>query len=258
MTNSEFERFLTRAVTTAAYPTTPDLRAVVMARVAAERPAPRASSRLSFAVTAAVLLLLVAALALLAAAPDSSAVARFFGVDGSKIEIAPAGTTQPPPTSAALPAEADATPRASRLLDTFATPAALPDLRRQRLEPSLPDVPDELQRAYYVVYDGQAISILHYDDFDLWQADLEPKAFFGKLAPAELVLRDVTVNGRPGHWLAGGSQSVWYANSAGVMIAGSELVVERNTLIWRTPRAFYRLETRLSLPEALRIASTLP
>ena len=216
-----------------------------------------AQFRTSFALSAAVLSLLIVGLALLAVAPDSGAVARFFGVDGSKIENAPAGTTQPATMSAAATADPDATPRASRLLDTFATPAALPDLHRQRLEPSLPDIPDELQRAYYVVYGGHAISILHYDDFDLWQGNLEARVSFGnsEAAPAPL---EVAVNGTTASWLAGGSYTLWYANSAGAVITGSELTVERNALIWRSSHASYRLESSLTLNQALRIAATLP
>ena len=39
---------------------------------------------------------------------------------------------------------------------------------------------------------------------------------------------------------------------------GHTRTVSRDTLIWRTDFAFYRVETTLSLDEAIRIAETLP
>jgi hypothetical protein len=200
---------------------------------------------------------MAAALAALAATSDSTAVARFLGFEDSRIEVA---TVDSQALSSAGPAAVPPEPvvtRLSRQLATFATPAALPELGRQRLAPSLPDVPDELQRAYYVSYGQEAVSILHYDAFDLWQSRLEPVASFGNQAPPEAVLRDVVVGAHAGRWLAGATHTVWFISN-GAYVPGSELTVDRASLIWRSPRAFYRLETELPLTDALRIAATLP
>jgi hypothetical protein len=213
--------------------------------------------RSSLGLTAVAFILLASALAALAAAPDSGTVARFLGFEDSPIEVA---TVTSPATALAEPATAQPEPvttRLSRQLATFATPAALPELGRQRLAPTLPDVPDELQRAYYVSYGQEAASILHYDAFDLWQSRLEPGASFGSQPPQEAVQREVVVGAHAARWLAGASHTVWF-NSNGAIVPGSELTVERASLIWRTPRAFYRLETDLPLTDALRIAATLP
>jgi hypothetical protein len=51
---------------------------------------------------------------------------------------------------------------------------------------------------------------------------------------------------------------VEYVDENGVASQESSRMVERSTLIWRTDAALYRLETDLSLDDAVTIAETLP
>jgi hypothetical protein len=57
-------------------------------------------------------------------------------------------------------------------------------------------------------------------------------------------------------WLTG--EHLVYYTLNGQFVEGSQRTVIRNTLVWRTPTAFYRLETSMRLDEALQIARTLP
>jgi hypothetical protein len=182
-------------------------------------------------------LLLVLGAALLAT-PSRDVIARFFGVQGSTVERLPPGaplTPYPRPAS----------------LDTQATPVAPADVATA----ARPSVTDPLLQPYVVTYRGQRVVILHYDRFDLWQTQLPIAATFGKLVPPDAQVRDVMVGTRDARWLTG-EHYVYYTVN-GAFVEGSNRAVTRNTLVWRTPRGFYRLETALTLDEALTIARTL-
>lgn len=81
--------------------------------------------------------------------------------------------------------------------------------------------------------------------------------FFGKGVPPGVVLRDTSVAGRPAHWIEGGPHIVRLFDDRGDL-PGSERTVARDTLIWRTDFAFYRMETTLPEAAAIRVAKTLP
>jgi hypothetical protein len=246
MTDSQLERLLLAAAASARYPETPDFGGHVLARIAETRPAPTLL-RPSF-VLAALLLLLIVAAAAIATSTDEDAIARFFGIEGSRIEpLSEAGATA---------VAVQATPAG---IDALARPVALDDYTKFGISITLPRATDELRQAYIVAYGDQNVAVLHYDRFDLWQAQLAQDAYFDKgLVSSDFELRDVVVGRQPGRWLAKGPHTVRFVDGRGTEVPGSARVVERNTLIWRTPAAFYRIETDLALAEALRIAETLP
>jgi hypothetical protein len=234
MTDAQLQRLLESTAASTVYPTTPSLSRAVLARIAV----PRSAMRLRPVFIALALLVLALGAALLVP-PSRDAIARFFGVQGSSIERLPPsalGTPFPRPAS----------------LDTVATPIALADVRGV----STPAVSDKLLQPYIVMYRDQPVVVLHYDRFDLWQTQLPITATFSKQVPPGAEIRDVRVGAVDGRWVIG-EHFVYYTVN-GQQVLGSQRTVTRNTLIWRTPRAFYRLETALSLDEALQIARTLP
>ncbi len=247
MTDRELERLLLAAAARTTYPATPDLRGRVLARLATgERP--RHALRPSFGLAMVVLVAIIAAIFALALSPSREAIARFFGVEGSKVERLP--TPAPGTTATPFPAPVGL---------AGAKPVSLPEAAEATgFQPALPRATNALRQAYLVIYGSQPVVVLHFDQFDLWEARLEPRANFGKGVPTGVVIQDVEVGGRSGTWITGGSHVVAYISPSGEIVRGSERTVTKSTLIWRTPSLFYRLETDLSLEEAIRIAETLP
>jgi hypothetical protein len=233
-----------------AYPAAPQLRARVLAAVAdaAPAPAPRLlPMRRAAIVLAAVLVLLVGVAAALALPGSRSAIADFFGIEGSRIEILP--TPPPGVTPTPFPTPAG--------IESYATPASLDAAARAAgFTPALPARDGDPRAVYLVDYGEPPPVVLDYDRFDLWES--HTVGFFGKGVPPELIIRDFTIKGQPATWISGGSHIVRFVDESGREVQASVRTVDRNTLIWRTPFAFYRLETDLPEAEAIRIAESLP
>jgi hypothetical protein len=250
MIDQRLEALLTRTARGVDYPPAPDLRTRVVAAVAAS-PAPRTRMpRPAFALVLLAALIVVAALAI---TPSRDAIARLFGVEGSKIEFLPTplpgeiATPFPTPRATSSPGPQSISPlELDRLPELAGFEAALPDVAQERIESAL------------LFYGRDAVTVHSYADFDLWQSRLEGHASFGKQVRPEGTVDDVKVNGVPGRWVTGAEHIVSYTDRSGVHIPASQRIVERSTLIWRTDAFFYRIETDLSLQEALRIAETLP
>jgi hypothetical protein len=241
---------LQRTAASLSYPETPALRDAVLGRISA--PAPRrteAPRRFAPQLVALASAVVVAAGAALAVPSSRDAIADFFGIERSRVERlptpAPGATATPLARGSELPAGA----RESTLEDAgaalgfaVATPPAL-----------------GAPRSVYVIdYPDEAVVILRYEEFDLWQA--QPRGFvFAKGVPEGVVVLDLTtIGGRPLHFIAGGPHVVQLFDGNDP-VPGSERVVERNTLVFNTGRAFYRIETHLPRsPELLRIVDSLP
>jgi hypothetical protein len=240
MDERAFEQLMSRAAATTAYPPTPQLRNRVLARIGDTAPSARLP-RIFFAAAAAFAALVVAAV--LAIPASRSAVAAFFGIEGSTVERLPtaaSGTPTPFPT----PAEVQA----------IATPLSLVEARALvDFEPAFPSIGAPQQ--IYTPDWGAPVLILHYDDFDLWETS---QGGFGKGLPEGTLLQDVTVRGRPARWLSGASHIVTFTDAAGNELVVSQRTVDRNTLVWRGESLLYRIETDLPLAEAMRIAESLP
>jgi hypothetical protein len=109
-----------------------------------------------------------------------------------------------------------------------------------------------------IFFGDQPVLEHRYLSFDLWQTELQQDAGFGKGVPEGGIVEEVEVSGVPGVWLTGAPHYVYYYNERGFRYEDSTRLVERNTLVWHTDAFFYRIETGLTLEEALRIAETLP
>lgn len=239
------ERLLRRAAANSAYPPTPALRGRVTLAIAGSGTA-LSARRPAFALAALATIAL--ALAITLALPSSrSAIAEFFGVEGSKIERLP--TPAPGVTPTPLPAPAGPV--------AFATPVSLGEAaRRVGFQPARPRGEGDDGGVFVATYGNESVVILRYADFDLWE--MRPRdVFFGKGVPPGVVLRDTSVAGRPAHWIEGGPHIVRLFDDRGEF-PGSERTVARDTLIWRTDFAFYRMETTLPEAAAIRVAETLP
>ncbi len=250
MDDRTLELMLTRGAASLAYPPTPQLRARVLAAIAMPQPvAPPRRPALAFAAIAAAAALFSAMLAL--SFPGSrSAIADFFGVEGSKVERLP--TPPPGVTPTPLPPAADLPP-AARLALISEIALAL------GFAPALPDGHGAPDTAYVIEYGGEPVAILRYPAFDLWQTKLRGEASFGKGVPSVGRIEEFELRpGVPARWISGGPHIVWFMLPDGLFLKSSERTIERNTLIFSTDRAFYRIETDLSRLDASRIAETLP
>ena len=248
MDDMMLERLLERATATTAYPSTPALRGRVMAAISAPTMAPVRATRRPAFVLAAIAVVALAVAITLAVPASRSAIAEFFGVEGSKIERLPTPAAGVTPTP--FPTPGDLTSIATRVTIEEAE-------RRIGFRPALPRDAGEPEGVYVKTYrDGEIVAIVHYGAFDLWEMRARDVTF-GKGVPEGVAIRDTAVGGRPAYWIEGGPHTVRLFDQYGD-VPGSERTVTRDTLIWRTDFAFYRLETTLSQVEAIRVAETLP
>ena len=250
MDDMTFERLMARAASETAYPPTPRLRASVLAGLPAAAPRSGLPRAWRPALLAAAALLAVAFAIVLAVPSSRSAVAELFGVKGSKIVTPPtpvAGTT-PTPFPNAVGIEHMAQPvtlEQARELLGFAPP-----------QPPGAGTPDG---AYAVNYFNTTIAIvLRYPAYDLWLAQLGDGIVFQKTIDLATRIDTPLVNGYQSNWLSGGTHIVTYIGADGREATGAQRTVTRNTLVWRSDTAFYRLETDLAEPDALSVAMSLP
>ena len=281
LAEGRWERFLDGEAAAVAYPATPELRSAVLSAVAvggragggwrdARGWAPR---RVALA-TAAVLVALAATLAW----PSSrTAVGEFLGlVEGERIEVVPSTPTAATETSeagagAAGTSEVGASgvgspsvtpwPTPTRHpLATFGDPVSFAEVERAlRFVPALVD--GELPVSVYLLdYESTQVVVLSYAEFDLWQARDTGFGYFSKGPIPSDWISTPAIGERFGYWIEGGSYLVRFVDEEGEVVAGSERTVDRNTLIWQGAESgrYYRLESGLSLEEAVGIAERLP
>lgn len=245
-----WETRLDEVATSIGYPTTPNVGVTVMAAVGrTQTTAPSARGWAPrFAIAAAVVMVIL--VATLAVPSTRTAVGEFFGlVEGERIEILP--TPPPGATPTLLPTAAP--------IASFGTPFTLEEVATAvGFEPAFVDG-EEPEAVYLVDYDGVAVAVLQYEDYDVWQTRTTDYGYFGKVVPVTNVIETPNVGGQFGYWISGGSYIVRFINSDGDEVVGSRRTIDRNVLIWQGPsRTFYRLETSLTLDEALAIGAALP
>jgi hypothetical protein len=239
------ERLLEGAAASMTYPATPQLRGRVVSAISA--PAPR---RVSPSLRRALVLSMAAAAAVVVAVvlgvPASrTAVAKFFHIQGSKIERLP--TPRPGETPTPFPTPAGLESEARRVsLDEAA--------RVVRFQPLLPSDDDPLA-TYIAMYGDQPVVVLHYDRFDLWEA--RTVGFFRKDITAEQTLDTPMIKARGAQYISGGNHIVQYFNEFGTPVEGSQRTVDRSTMIWNDGTTFFRLETDLSEADAIKILESL-
>jgi hypothetical protein len=243
-----FDRNMTAIAARATFPPAPVLRVRVLAAI--DRP-PRTSMpslvrgglRAPFTLAAAFALVAAAVVTVLAVPSSRSAVADFFGIEGSEIEVIPSTTPLPPPDDIRDTAQLTTVDGASGALG---------------FKPALPSDAGDPGAVYLVQYGTQRVAVLRYDAFDLWEAHLAADANFGKGAPPGVTVTDTFVNGAPARWISGGPHIVQFNDATGEPIESSIRTVYANTLIWNDGETFFRMETALSLEDAKRIAESLP
>jgi hypothetical protein len=226
-------------------------------------PAPRPVARRAFAQSRLVRAVAVAAVAvlvvLLSVPRVRTAVAEFFGlVEGYRIEfvVTPTATT-----GSATPTRSVTTTPAAGQQDIGQRTTREAAAARLGFEPSL--LPGQAAPEVYLLTTGGASPaavavVLRFPDFDLWESRTFSQYFLAKGAPQGTVIATASVNGHPAYWVGGVTRQVRFVDSAGIEVPGSARTVTRNALIWNGERTLYRIETDLSLNEALRIATSLP
>jgi hypothetical protein len=221
------------------WPPAPDVAARVRARVKAEPR--RRRLRPAWAVALAILVLGGG----VAAVPSArSAVLRWLGIEGVRIERVPSNPT-PAPSSAPL----DLGER-TRLTAAMLVPAAL----------GRPD-------AVYAV--GERVSLLYRAGPGLPESEHSGAGalltqfpgrtnaeFIRKFAGPGTTIERVEVDGEPGFWLAGEAHGLLYEDPAGeIREAPSRLV--GSTLVWRHGDRTLRLEADVPKSRALAIARSV-
>ena len=239
---------LLRAAADAAYPATPGLGARVQTRIAT-REVPSSGSpspaRRTFAPRTALGVAAAVMVAVFIVPTSRSAVADLFGIEGSRIDVLPTATAPTP-----FPTPQD--------IDVNAVPSTIEQAAAMAgFTPALP-AGESPSSVYTVSYGTEHGVILRYPEFDLWQVgEGRFEGYFDKGVPSDVVVTDLLVAGVPGTWITGGPHFVLYQDDTDDG-QGEPRTVDRNTLIWRTDAALYRIETMLPLEAALDIADTLP
>jgi hypothetical protein len=218
------------------------MAARVRARVEAEPPRRAWHLRPAVAVPLALLALAVGGVA---AVPSArSAVLRWLGIEGVKIERVPKAPT-PAPTSSPLD------------LGTRTT------LTRGVL------VPAALGRPDAVYDDGEQVTLLYRPRRGLpesaqtgagallsqFHGRTRPE-FIRKLAGPGTTIARVRVDGEPGFWLGGDVHSLIYEDASGE-IRDSPMRLAGPTLVWRRGDLTLRLEADISKSRALEIARSV-
>lgn len=230
-----------------AYPPAPDLRAAVLARLGdPARPQP---SRWRLAL-AGIALLVLASAAVVAVSRDArEAIAEFLGlaVEGERIEVLPTPAPGTTPTPFSTPIRLDELARKTTLADAAASAGFAPVLPPDLGEP----------RAVYYLAASRTI-VADYGTVQVWEFELADEIFVGKgVTGGGSVVSAVTVNGKPGYWITGGSRVFEFIGGDGTPIAGTQRTVTENALVWASGGLYRRIEGPASLEEALRIAGTM-
>jgi len=215
-------------------------------------PAARMRPMLRVGMVAAVAVVVVAGVALATLSSVRDSVADFLGlaVEGERIELLP--TPAPGVTPTPFPTPQD--------IAAIATPATTDDLRRRLgREPALIPGRGAPQAMYTIDYNGIPSVVLDYSDLTLWETvgGVFEKFVFVKGATQGSV-QETRVNGQPAYWIAGGGHIVRFVGADGKEVVGSQRTVLGATLVWHGATLGYRMETNLSMAEAIAIAERLP
>lgn len=233
-----------------AYPPTPDLAARERARLAGA-PLPR---RFWTRARAALVALLLAAL-LLAVPEVRAAALRVLQIGVVQVVVAP-----PPATPAPVP-----TPRPTPdlgLVGATSLDAARAAVDFPILLPGEPPGLGPPDLVYLQNLDGAAVVLVWLDPADpsrpaLSLHALSSDAFVRKTIGAgeNRVLAETTVGGADALWVRG--PHFVEIGRAGAGELGLRRIVTGNTLIWTAGGLTYRLESELTLDEAVRVAESL-
>ena len=255
--NPDWEERLQKAARDFNYPPTPDIAGRVKRRLAGEeRPGSMVWSRRW--VAWALLLILVILAGILASPPVRAGVLEWLQIGAVRIFLTeptntpgvpekepvtePVPTIKPPASLLDLAGETTLANARARIDFPIRLPAEPPDLE-------LPD------KVFLQTLGGPAVVLVWLDPdlpdkVRLSLHILGPETFAGKSKPR--VLQETTVHGQPALWVEGPH----FLQLEGQRYDERRLV-DGNVLIWTEGDLTYRLETALSLPEAIRIAESL-
>lgn len=238
MTSTDLERRLTDLATRVEFPPTPLLRGAVLdASALSER---RRPAWQTLAIVIAVIVVLGAAVA-----------AVSFGVGGLRITR---GTGSLPPLPSDVVAARGIGTRTT-LGAAVATLGFVPRLPSSEL-----GAPDDVYLADPP--SGGALSLVWRDAsgagmlmLTQFRADIGPEVF-EKMALDGTTVERTRVGGAPAWWVGDGAHPFFYRDAQGAMVDGT-LRLAASTLIWEADGITSRVEGAGTLPEAVRIASSL-
>lgn len=285
------ERALVRAGRAVDYPPTPAIaaraRQALTSEAAHPSSMPSAGNRLLTQQSRRVMLTLAAAivlaLALLLALPEArEAVAQFLGLRGLRIFYVTPTPSSPLTTATPLPGGGGQTPSTATRAAGTPTPTVQPFALccemslheaqvRARFKLRVPPA-ENVSRVYYqsVYNNGEQVVMLFGDPehprFTLYQAQ---RWIYGKLVDGALgkgigpatLLQETVVDGQRALWFSGAPHVVMVLDAHGEPIYSTARTVDANTLVWETGNDYdgiiYRVETKLSLEDAVRFAASL-
>jgi len=230
------------------YPSTPDVSARVRAKLEAARPGPRVGWKPAAVLVLALLLVLFSVPAVRAG------IIEFFQV--GVVRVFPAIAT-PAPLTATPPPGMDV-PLPSSLLDLVGR-TTLEDARQKAGFPfGLPTHPSDLGLPDIVYHQEELEMVIllwlepgNPQKVRLSLQAINPDSASLKKLDVDMV-RETTVNGK---------YALWATGSHMLEVQGRDYkhlrLVEGNVLIWETGGVTYRLETDLSMEEAIQIAESL-
>ena len=254
-----------------AWPTSPDVRARVAARITTPRRSPwwRAAWSPRYGFAPAIVTIAVALLAVLAFSPEARATATdILRLRGVEIFRGPVPTPSPAPSRSPGSVQTP-TPFPATGLGTLVTlDEATARAGYAVVVPSDPllGAPDEVYLRS--VPGSTAVSFVYKE-----RAGIAPslagvaaivtefagatvdEQFFGKVLDQTTTLEKVTVNGQPGFWIQGTPHFFFYqANGA---VQQETLRLAGNTLLWTQGTLLLRLEAQVDKATALRIAASV-
>jgi hypothetical protein len=234
------------------YPPTPDIAGAVSERLAVR---PRPTPHLNPAW--ALLLVLALLIGLLATPPVRAAILEFLQIGGVRIRL-----VEPTPEPTVAPATVTPPPTPiSSLLDLAGETTLAEAEQKARFRVRLPTYPPDLgppDGVFYQELGGPAVVLVWLDPQQPERVHLSLHILAeGALVEKGLptTVATTTVNGRPAVWTTGPYLLV-YRQQGGQQWDFRRLV-EGHVLVWSENLLTYRLETDLSIEEAVRVAESL-
>lgn len=273
MRQSSFEQWeaqIAEIARTFPYPPTPDIAGLVAQKGRVSAPARKTAVFSKRFAWVAVILLVVVFTGLMFIPQVQAAVVEFLQLGAVRIfltEPTPTATMSPtatlPPPTASPSAVPTATPRPSptpiaSILD-LAGQTTLPEAQAQVDFPiRLPTEPADLgppDAVFLQDFEGPLLVLVWFEPDQPGQVRLSlhqlgPNTFAGKGAPA--TLEETTVNGERALWMEG--PHLFEMSNGQYAI---RRLVEGKVLLWTEGGITYRLETKLPLDEARKIAESL-
>ena len=242
------DALLRRAADAFPYPGTPPLAMRVRAAIAAPAPEQRRWSpgRFAFAPAFGAALAVVALLigAALAIPGSRSALADLFDIGNVRVEREPAGSPTPPVLAPNNFARPSSIVNARGVVDF---PILVPTIDGKAVEPDAVYIQGE-EDALPVV-----ISVYEDEGFDLYQTRL---GTFGKGTGEEGVI-ETSFDGHNALWIEAGGHIAQFYDEQDRLVIESRRSVKRATLLWGENGITYRIETSLSLEDAIEVARSL-